>query len=190
MFCGNGSVLVCFFPVEFRFTLPCHRNTVILLPSSVFIHTGLLSEGSAHLSLPVSAHCFSKLIAHSDKSCPEGSQVRSWIFILNKIKCGGGGASISGRRKNQMNPDAVFLIFFFFFLVCYVTEEMLYVQILIWGQKCLRFPRTPGWTNLHCTPIKGYSTRLRRSEFTVCRRLITSDYRPLQRSPSGSLRKC
>lgn len=45
-------------------------------PSSVFIHTGLVSEGSARLSLPVSAHCISNLIAHSDKSCPEDMQVR------------------------------------------------------------------------------------------------------------------
>lgn len=73
--CFAGTDL-CWFAVEFRFILPCHRNTAILLPSSVFIHTGLLSEGSAHLSLPVSAHCFSKLIAHSDKSCPEALQVR------------------------------------------------------------------------------------------------------------------
>lgn len=76
VFCGSGSVLVFSFPVEFRFALPCHRNTAIPFPSSVFIHTRLPSEGSAHLFLPVSAHCISKLIAHSDKSCPQDAQVR------------------------------------------------------------------------------------------------------------------
>lgn len=86
--------------------------------SSVFIHTGLLSEGSAHLSPPVSAHCISKLIAHSDKSCPEDTRVRCWIFILNKKR----GFNLRKKEK-QINPKTYSNLFFFYFSRCALWQR-------------------------------------------------------------------
>lgn len=150
MFCEKGSVLVFFSAAEFRFSPSCRRNTAILFLSSVFIHAGLLSEGSAQpTSLCRSVHTVSPNGLLIQISCPEDMQVRCWIFILDKKKRARRGFNLR-RKKRTDKSKSFFNLFFFFFLACSVTGKTLCGDIDSEG-KCLKFLHISELNELYIT---------------------------------------